>query len=144
MANPLGFLFCPIQQERNHERVLADKRINRKPKLLGLAVDAIQTLLIRAGTAARFPADRVLCLNDHARFRIGSHRGNDADGLGPDFAEGVEIPALMGACFAHFALRSNELQERVTIVSGSHFGGFFPERGACLPGPTPRSFPFLG
>jgi hypothetical protein len=113
--NPLGFFFCPIQQKRNHERVFANERVYLKPGFGCLAVRAIQPILIGAGTPPCFAADRVLSLGHNPGFGIGNDRRDDADRFGVNRAEGIEIPALGGASFAHFSLRSNVLQERVTI-----------------------------
>jgi hypothetical protein len=113
--NPLGLFFCTVQQERNHESVLANERVYLKADFDCLAVETIKALLIWAGATPCFAANRVLSLCHSPGFRIGNDWRNDRDRFGANRAESVEIPALGGTGFAHFSLSSNVLQERVTI-----------------------------
>ncbi len=141
---PLRFFFRPIQQERNHECMLADKRINLESKIKRLPIDTIKALLIRAGAPPRFAADHILSLRYNPGFRICDNRSDDTNRFLPHFPKCVQIPALRRASFAHFPLRGNMRQEHVTIQIGSHFGGFFPSAGGLFDETSPALFPFLG
>jgi hypothetical protein len=142
--NPLGFFFCPLQEKRYHEDMLAHERVYRQAQLLRFAVDTIQPLLVRAGAAPGFAADRVAGLSDNPSLRIGDKRREQSNGFISHPFQIVEIPALRGASLSQLSLRGDMRQQRVRIVSGSHFGGFFPSAGVLFRGDPPALFPFLG